>query len=316
MRRPAISPGALLAAVMLAAGAVHAGEAAVEPLPMTEIAPGVHVHHGSHRAWSAGSASDVANLGVVVGSRCAAVIDTGGSPALGERLRAAIRRLTALPVCYVINTHVHPDHVLGNVALAGGSPPPEFVGHVRLGPSLSARAPYYLEAFRRESGQALAAETVVYPTRTVAERATLDLGERRLQLRAWPTAHTDNDLTVYDERTGTLFTGDLLFIGHLPVIDGRLRGWLEAIGELKALDVQRAVPGHGDTTADLRRAIAPQEAYLSAVRDGVRAAIKAGVPMSRAVDELAGTGTAGWQLAAEFHRRNLTAAYAELEWED
>ena len=308
---------AALSAVALITGGGHVQSArAAEPLEMTEVAPGIHVHHGVHQAWSAHNAGNVANLGFILGSRCVAVIDTGGSPALGERLLAALRRVTPLPVCYVINTHMHPDHVLGNVALAREVPRPEFVGHVRLGPSLSARAPYYLEAFRRESGQALAPETVVYPTQTVAESATLDLGGRTLQLKAWPTAHTDNDLTVYDVRTGTLFTGDLLFIDHLPVIDGQLRGWLKVIAEFKTLEVQRAVPGHGRTTTDLRRAIAPEETYLSTVLAEVRAAIKAGVPISRTLDELAGTGTAGWKLVDEFHRRNLTAAYAELEWED
>jgi len=304
------------AAMVLACGGPAPAAASADPLPMTEVAPGVHVHQGLHRAWSADDATDVGNLGFIVGTRCVAVIDTGGSPALGQRLRAALRRVTTLPVCYVINTHMHPDHVLGNAALASEVPRPEFVGHVRLAPSLSARAPYYLEAFRRESGQALAPDTVVYPTRTVAGELRLDLGDRKLQLKAWPTAHTDNDLTVLDERTGTLFTGDLLFIDHLPVIDGQLRGWLKVIGELEALDVRQAVPGHGNTTTDLRRALAPEKAYLSTVLQEVRAAIKADVPISLALDRLSGTGTAGWQLVEDFHRRNLTAAYAELEWED
>lgn len=315
-RRHARLLTALLGASLLFTPGAPARAPAVEPLPTKEIAPGVHVHQGSHHAWAAHDGEDVANIGFIVGARCVAVIDTGGSPAIGQRLKAAIERVTALPVCYVINTHMHPDHVLGNVALGAGSPGPAYVAHVRLGPSLSARAPYYLEAFRREGGQALAPDAVVYPTQTVADRAALDLGGRQLELRAWPTAHTDNDLTVFDQQTGTLFTGDLLFMGHLPVIDGQLRGWLRVIGELKALDVKRAVPGHGTVSDDLRQAIGPEETYLSTVLREVRAAIKAGVPIARTLDQLSATGTAGWQLADEFHRRNLTAAYAELEWED
>lgn len=310
----------LCAALAGAALATHAAAAdagpAVAPLPLVELAPGVHVHYGIHQPWSAHNAGNVANLGVVIGSRCAAVIDTGGSPSLGEQLRAAVGRLTRLPVCYVINTHVHPDHVLGNSAFAGGTTPAQIVGHARLGPSLAARAPYYLEAFRRESGTALPPETVVYPTRTVEDTLEIDLGERKLLLRAWPTAHTDNDLTVYDENTGTLFTGDLLFIDHLPVIDGQLRGWLKVIAALKLLAPKLAVPGHGRASADLRQAIAPQEAYLGAVLNQTRAAIAAGLPIQRALEQFDDSVTRGWQLADAFHRRNLTAAYAELEWEE
>lgn len=310
----------LLAMLTGAALAAHAASstdgATIEPLPLVEVAPGVHVHYGVHQPWSARNTGNVANLGVVVGSRCVAVIDTGGSPALGERLREAVSRLTPLPVCYVVNTHVHPDHLLGNSAFAGGSTPAQFVGHGRLAASLSARATYYLDAFRRESGTALPPQAVVYPTRGVDDTVEIDLGERKLRLQAWPTAHTDNDLTVYDESTGTLFTGDLLFIEHLPVIDGQLRGWLKVTAALKQLDVKQAVPGHGKAVVDLRQAIAPQEAYLQMVLRETKAAIAAGLPIQRALEQLGSTGTGGWQLVEAFHRRNLTTAYAELEWED
>jgi glyoxylase-like metal-dependent hydrolase (beta-lactamase superfamily II) len=112
-----------LAAALLV-GALHAGTAAQgspdpAPLDVTEVAPGVHVHAGRLEDWLPGNAGDVANLDFVVGSRCVAVIDTGGTPHLGLRWRAAIERATSLPICYVFDTHAHPDHVLGNAAFAG-----------------------------------------------------------------------------------------------------------------------------------------------------------------------------------------------------
>ena len=108
-------------------------------------APGVYVHYGAQAEMSVSNAGDVANLGFVVGATCVAVIDTGGTYSVGRALRLAIRRVTTLPVCYVINTHVHPDHVFGNQAFVEDRP--EFVGHARLaegmrrrGAQLSARA--------------------------------------------------------------------------------------------------------------------------------------------------------------------------------
>ncbi|MDX5410262.1 MAG: quinoprotein relay system zinc metallohydrolase 2 [Thauera sp.] len=309
-----------IVACLLAWASAATAAADIAPLPVAEIAPGVHVHGGHTATWPGtradGHASDVANTGFIVGARCVAVIDTGGSPALGARLLAALRRVTALPVCYVINTHVHPDHTLGNAAFAALEPRPRFVGHAHLAASLAARAPFYREALARELGVAVGASDIVFPDLAVTGRSTLELGGRRLVLHAWPTAHTDNDLSVLDESSATLFAGDLLFIGHLPVIDGRLLGWLGVMDGLAALRPTRIVPGHGAPTADWEAALATQRAYLEGVRDGIRAAIADGRTIATAVEGLADTGTDGWLLVEDYHRRNLTAAYAELEWED
>ncbi len=309
-----------IAAFLLAWASLAAADQAVAPLPVEEIAPGVYIHGGHTSTWPGkradGHASDVANTGFIIGERCVAVIDTGGSPALGARLLAALRQVTPLPVCYVINTHVHPDHTLGNAAFAALEPRPRFVGHAQLAASLAARAGFYREALARELGVTLDTSDIVFPDLAVADRSEFDLGGRRLVLQAWPTAHTDNDLTVLDETSATLFAGDLLFIGHLPVIDGRLLGWLEVMDRLATLQPARIVPGHGAPTADWEAALATQRSYLEAVRDGIRTAIADGRPIAAAVEGLADIGTAGWLLVEDFHRRNLTAAYAELEWED
>lgn len=142
----------------------------------------------------------------------------------------------------------------------------------------------------------------------------LDLGNRAIELRSWPTAHTDNDLTVHDTATGTLFAGDLVFVTHLPVVDGKLLGWLEVLSVLEGLPVARVVPGHGAVSADWPAAVVPQRTYLESLRDQVRAAIRAGRTIGEAVGSI--PAPAGWLLVDAFHRRNVTASFAELEWED
>ena len=102
-------------------------------------APGVYVHYGQQAEMTRANFGDVANLGFIVGARCVAVIDTGGTFAVGRALRQAIRRVATVPVCYVINTHVHPDHVFGNAAFADDHP--EFIGHARLADAMRRRGP-------------------------------------------------------------------------------------------------------------------------------------------------------------------------------
>jgi quinoprotein relay system zinc metallohydrolase 2 len=334
---PAMRALATLAfAATLCAGAVPAAHAAeggaagpagaADALAVSQVAAGVFVHFGALQEWQPGNGGDVANLGFIVGSRCVAVIDTGGTPQVGGRLLAAVRRATPLPVCYVINTHAHPDHVLGNAAFAAmPAEPVAFVGHARLPAALAARERYFLNALQRDFGLTLPRGAVVYPDRLVDTSLDLDLGDRQLTLAAWPTAHTDHDLTVYDRRTRTLFASDLLFVEHLPVLDGNLRGWLNVMSSLAQLDVAVVVPGHGAAGSNWPAPLQAQRNYLNELLVKTRAALRDKKTITEAVSSIAApseaTGSAGsaapaWRLTEQFHRRNVTAAYAELEWED
>ena len=304
MRRAAAAALALLWASTVAAAV---------PLPVTEVAPGVFVHPGRHEDFTAENAGGIANLGFVVGERSVAVIDSGGSRAEGEALLAAIRERTALPVSYVILTHAHPDHLLGSAAFRGAGT--AIVGHARLPERLADTGPLYLDNMRRLLGPAFAGTEIVAPTITVADRLTVDLGGRTLELRAWPTAHTDTDLTVLDEGTGTLFAGDLLFIERLPVVDGNLLGWLKVMDRLAAIPAQRVVPGHGPPAAPWPSALAPQRAYLEFLRDRVRDELRRNRTLEQAVDEVPLPPGQTWLLAAENHPRNVTTSFTELEWE-
>lgn len=313
----AASPPAQTAGAAGAASTPAQTAPAVEPLAVDEVSAGVFVHIGALEDWTPAHGGDVANLGFVVGSRCVAVIDTGGTPRVGEALRAAVGRATRLPVCYVINTHAHPDHVLGNAAFAGaGDGAARFVASAKFERALAAREPYYLNALQRDFGIASTAASVIRPITGVATSLDLDLGERIVTVQAWPTAHTDNDLTVYDRRTRTLFAGDLLFVQHLPVLDGSLRGWLAVLGDLERLDVGTVVPGHGGVSRDWPRALDAQAEYLNALLRDTRAAVAGLLTIQQAVEQIAIAHRSQWLLTERFHRRNVTAAYSELEWED
>ncbi|HET6467192.1 MAG TPA: hypothetical protein VFG43_02325, partial [Geminicoccaceae bacterium] len=138
---------------------------------------------------------------------------------------------------------------------------------------------------------------------------------RRLHLRAWPTAHTDNDLTVLDERTGTLLAGDLMFMERIPIVDGSLNGWLRVLDELELVAATRVVPGHGPAAAPWPEALAPQRRYLGSLRVRVRAVIAVGGTMEQAVEEVAPDERDAWRLVPDNHPRNVISSYRELEWE-
>jgi quinoprotein relay system zinc metallohydrolase 2 len=286
---------------------------AAEALNVEKVADGVYVHRGEHKDLDESYHGDIANIGFIVGSKGVAVIDTGGSLKIGQRLREAVRKVTRQPIRYVINTHVHPDHIYGNAAFVQDKP--QFVGHEKLGNAMELRKETYQRINEAWLGEDFAGSEIIKPTIEVKESLTLDLGDRTLQLRAHPTAHTNTDLTVIDSKTGTLWTGDLLFVERTPSIDGDLKGWLKVIEDLKSLPARKIVPGHGPVVEGKQEFFAKQERYLSTLLADVRNSIKQGVTMEQAMETAAASEKNNWILFSTVNRRNVNRIYPELEWE-
>jgi quinoprotein relay system zinc metallohydrolase 2 len=300
---------ALAATPLLRYAPAHAALAEV-----SEVAPGVFVHQGRYELQSPENRGDMANASFVVGSEAVAVIDTSGSAAMGQELREAIRAVTNKPIRYVINTHMHPDHVLGNAAFKQDNP--TFVGHYKLARALGSRADGYLIANKQMLGEAaFEGSEIILPTLAVKEPTTLDLGDRTLLLEPQATAHTDNDLIVTDTKTGTLFLGDLLFSVHVPTIDGSISGWLALLDELGSRKAARVVPGHGPKSMQLPEALEPEQRYLAAIAADVRRQIAEGKTLAEATKTAGFSEKDAWKLFDQYHVRNVTAAFAELEWE-
>ncbi len=263
---------------------------------------------------TADNAGAIANVGFIIGTEAIAVIDTGGSACDGSRLRAAIRARSQLPIKFVINTHMHPDHVFGNAAFVADGP--TFIGHHNLARALAARGAHYLEANRDIMGAAaLAGTEIIAPGLPVEDPIEIALGGTTLEIVAHPTGHTDNDLTVFDRRTRTLWTGDLVFLEHLPVVDGSLKGWLAVMDALKKIPALRAVPGHGPVSVPWPRGVADQERYLAVLVEDLRGLIATGRSMNDAIAVAAESERDKWLLFDEFNARNASVGFAELEWE-
>lgn len=300
---------ALISCTNLQAGA----KTVPDNFAIEDVGNGIYVHHGEHLDIDEGYQGDICNISFVVGSKGVAVIDTGGSLKTGNKLRDAIKKVTPLPILYVINTHVHPDHIFGNAAFLQDKA--QFVGHAKLGDAMQLRKEAYDKLNVKYLGEDAKGSEIVKPTMIVKESMELDLGDRKLKVTPYPEAHTNTDVSVIDSKTSTLFTGDLLFIERTPVIEGDIKGLIAAIDVLKTYPVQQVVPGHGPVTKDWVQALINEQRYLNAVLTDIRANIKAGKSMNDAMDSAAAGEKGKWKLFDIANRRNINTIYPSLEWE-
>ena len=281
---------------------------------VSETAPGHFVHEGRVEPVGPKNAGDIANTGFIIGAEAVAVIDAGSSRKVAEALYLAVRRQTQLPIRHLLLTHMHPDHTLGaQVFKEAGA---EIVGAAALKQAMASRSEAYMANLKRLLGDdAFHGTQIVLPDRGVADSETLDLGNRQLELRAHPTAHTNNDLTIYDKASSTIWMGDLVFLTHTPALDGSILGWIKLLSALRKNGAKHMVPGHGPGIAAYPDGAKPTLGYLESLTAQTRKAIKAGESLNTALKHLGKDLRGNWKEFDEFNPRNATSAYVELEWE-
>ncbi len=198
-----------------------------------------------------------ANNVFIIGDDGVVVVDANGSRTHTQEVLAALRTLTDKPVRYVVNTHWHDDHIMGNQVYRDAFPGVEFVGHERMREYLPAtgaknhaqmleQAPKFADMLRSTitknkslRGEDLSPEErasyasdvslidqyvadapgtdVVLPTITVDDHVTLHLGSREVQVRSMGSGHTAGDLVVYLPKENIVATGDLV-VWPVPLI--------------------------------------------------------------------------------------------------
>ncbi len=279
---------------------------------LTEVTEGLFVHLGKHVLFDDAEHDDIANLGFIIGEKCIAVIDTGGSTKIAQTFKNSIQSVSDKPICYVINTHVHFDHVLGNAVFKSDNT--EFVGHVNLYEAMPANKEFFLTEFKEDLGEFANDDGIISPTLLVEDSMELELGNRKLTLQAFSSAHSTTDLIVIDNSSQTAFLGDLLFVQRIPALDGSLKGWLKVLEQLKTENFSNVIPGHG-AVVEWPNGMEAENNYLTHLLTHIREKLDNGAFMEEIVDEVGKDEKLNWLLHEQHHKRNVTKAFSELEWE-
>jgi glyoxylase-like metal-dependent hydrolase (beta-lactamase superfamily II) len=281
-----------------------------------QIAPDVYAFIGVQEEISPANRGNVINSGFIVGPDGVIVIDTGVNVTHGRAILAAIREVTDRPVVLIINTHPHPENVLGNNAfLATGAPilaRQETIG------AMNARCKScYVNVEQILGKPAMAGTDIVIPNLSVSGNGSYLAGGRRIELYHFGWGHTEGDLSVFDPVSGVLFASDLVHLDRIPhTHEAQVKGWIHALDELRKIPAKRIVPGRGPV-ADPRR-IGETQDYLNRLANLIGKHYDKGVSV---IDLLKDPSAdlpryQGWALYPETHPLNIQHVYTELEREE
>lgn len=231
--------------------------------------PGYRLQKIGDGVWAAIASDDGlagGNAGFVIGDDGVAVIDTFQDPRPAQALLLEIRKLTPLPIRFVVNTHYHLDHVSGNgvFAAAGAA----IVAHRNVRAWMRTENVKLLYPPVTPEKTALL-RTLVLPTVVHDSHVDLYLGSRKLSVQYY-AGHTGGDSVVRVPDARVVFCGDMLWKDHIPnLIDSATGAWVGSLDAMRK-DYGQAVwvPGHGGV-ADARD-VQTFRTYLVDLREGVR----------------------------------------------
>ncbi len=221
------------------------------------------------------------NVGIVIGSEGVLVLDTRASSRQARELLGELDRLTHKPVRWVINTHWHWDHVMGNSVFDQA----EIIGHETCRQVLIERAHETIKAAMAwmppEESDEIARTEVVPPSRVFADSMSMDIG-RVLKLDHFGRGHTDADILVTVLDAGVVFMGDLIEEGAPPAFgDSYPLEWPNTLQQASGGSEQVIVPGHGDVVGPSY--VASQISELQEVSEIAKRLVAADIGLDEAV---------------------------------
>lgn len=226
--------------LILVFNCLYAFEYKLNPIKLNENS---YYFYGKEEYFSKENGGDIANSAFIITKNSVILIDTGTTVDYANAMKKEISKLTKNPVNHIINTHHHPDHFLGNKAFEGE----KIYATQHTIDDIKENGEKYVSNMVNLIGKA------VYSTRALSPNTLLN--SNKLIIDGYELdilyfdGHTKSDVVILDKNTKILYTSDLIFNKRaLATPHANLKDWIKTLEELKKLDFNILVPGHGKVT--------------------------------------------------------------------
>ncbi|MFO7593716.1 MAG: MBL fold metallo-hydrolase [Pseudomonadota bacterium] len=202
------------------------------------VSPAQDFPNEENKGWNSNSAFVVTDEGLLV-------FDTGSSETIGKALLQTIRRVSDAPIKWVINSHSHGDHWLGNGAFSGENPEEVIASDVAI-EMMKEGGHDWIARFANMSGGATGEFEPVPATDAVVEAMEREFGGVKVQILFADNSHSPGDIVFWLPQKKVLLTGDTMYTQRPPAtFDSNVQGWITFLERASRLDAKVVVPGHG-----------------------------------------------------------------------
>lgn len=293
-----------------------------DPLHFYEIAADTFMFFGNIAEVDENNRGSNANAGFIITSEGVVVIDSLGSPLLGQRMIASVREQTDLPIRYLIITHNHPDHAYGAVAfrhldgvkIIGHEGTLKYIESDSIDHSIAYRKTFInrdLEGFKAIRPDVLIGGDLYSIYR-------FKLGDKTFEVYNAGTHHSYGDLVVNQVEDGIVWISDLAFNQRVTFMaDGHSKEAIETQNWLLETfkNANLMVPGHGSAQTSPFPMVSQTQSYMQRLRDTMAKAIDDDIDMQDAIDQTQFDDWKSVQLYELNQRSNLNFVYREMESE-
>lgn len=276
----------------------------IKPIKLTENS---YYIYGKEEYFSKQNGGDIANSAFIITKNSVILIDTGSSVEYGQQLKKAMKKITNKPIKYIINTHHHPDHFLGNYAFKDA----KIYATKHTKDDIKNNGELYISNMVNLIGK-IAYTTKIKTPNTLLEKKELVLDGYKLKI-LYLNGHTKSDIVIYDEKTKILYASDLVFNNRaLATPHANLQDWIKALEKLKTIDFKVLVAGHGKASYN-KKVLDENIFYLQYLDTTLKNAVKQGLDTFEILEQAHPKKVQNYSMFKEEFERSIVNLYPKYE---